>query len=129
MFNLVYSNYYYSDIDSFIIVTFFSVCIASVLLALYYGLSYIFYKQTPISEKVTFECGFDPSAELTFRPLFVVRHMVIALFFLVFDLEIILMAPCILSSISGGGYNFLIVLICLACTFFLEFEFHIFHIH
>lgn len=65
----------------------------------------------PYSEKVaTYECGFEPVGEQT-RSAFNIKFFLIALLFMVFDVEIILYAPAVLCLPKISLYGFIITTI------------------
>ena len=56
------------------------------------GLSYFIAIQTPDSEKVSaYECGFEPFEDA--RNKFDVRFYIVAILFIIFDLEVIFLCP------------------------------------
>lgn len=79
-------------------------------------LSYIIVRQNPYKEKISaYECGFEPFEDA--KNKFDVRFYVVAILFLIFDIEVIYLFPwCIsLSSIGYQGFwamqTFLVILI------------------
>ena len=74
-------------------------------------LNFILSPHRPDSEKVlTYECGFSPILGQT-RNTFHISFFLIALAFLILDLEILLIYPFGLSGYENGIYGLLIVLI------------------
>lgn len=65
---------------------------STVLTVLIISASYFFVKQNPESEKLsTYECGFEPHEDT--RHVFDIKFCVIAILFLLFDLEITFLVP------------------------------------
>jgi len=68
------------------------VVVSSVLAAIIYGLSYALARQANDVEKASaYECGFDPFEDA--RNAFDVRFYLVAILFLVFDLEAVFLFP------------------------------------
>ena len=66
--------------------------IAVILSCLVFGLSYAFIARSPDLEKSSaYECGFNPFEDA--RSKFDVRFYIVAILFIVFDLEIIFLCP------------------------------------
>lgn len=66
--------------------------IAILLTIIILGFSYFLAKQNPDSEKLTaYECGFEPYEDS--RHIFDVRFCVIAILFVIFDIEILFLIP------------------------------------
>jgi NADH-quinone oxidoreductase subunit A len=73
-------------------------------------LSYVLIPRYYYSEKISpYECGFDPFDEA--RSNFEVRFYLVAILFIVFDLEIIFLIPWVLTLGYIGSYGFYIGLI------------------
>ena len=71
-------------------------CFAIFLGVLIISLSYFLVTQSPETEKLsTYECGFDPYGDT--REQFNIRFYIIAILFVLFDIEIIFMLPWCLS--------------------------------
>ena len=67
--------------------------------------SYIVGRQNPDSEKVSpFECGFDPFEDA--RGRFDVRFYLVAILFIIFDLEVAFLFPWAISLGSIGLFGF-----------------------
>lgn len=65
---------------------------AAVLTVVIIGASYLLSMSSPDSEKVSaYECGFDPYEDA--RNVFDVRFYIVALLFLIFDLEALFIVP------------------------------------
>ena len=75
---------------------FIYLCFATFLGVLIISLSYLLVTQSPETEKLsTYECGFDPYGDT--REQFNIRFYIIAILFVLFDIEIIFMLPWCLS--------------------------------
>lgn len=71
-------------------------CFATFLALIIVGLSYFLVTQSPETEKLsTYECGFEAYGDT--RSQFNVRFYIIAILFILFDIEIIFLAPWCLS--------------------------------
>jgi NADH:ubiquinone oxidoreductase subunit 3 (subunit A) len=86
--------------------------------------NYIFSINNPYKEKLSpYECGMNPLGDA--RQKFYIQFFLIAILFLVFDLEIILLFPFVISfnyiSISGFLIGFLFLII-LTIGFIYEFS-------
>lgn len=91
------------------------IVVASVLSVVIVGASYLLAIQKPDAEKISsYECGFDPYGDS--RQKFEVRFFLVAILFIIFDLEISFLFPwsMVLNNIHVWGYwtmlIFLIVL-------------------
>lgn len=77
-------------------------------LALFF-LSFLIVYQNPNSEKVSvYECGFSPFGDS--RSRFEVRFYIVAILFMIFDLEIVFLFPWVLSldTMSNLGFGSMI---------------------
>ena len=75
---------------------FIYLCFATFLGLLIISLSYLLVTQSPETEKLsTYECGFDPYGDT--REQFNIRFYIIAILFVLFDIEIIFMLPWCVS--------------------------------
>lgn len=75
---------------------FIYLCFATFLGLLIISLSYFLVTQNPETEKLsTYECGFDPYGDT--REQFNIRFYIIAILFVLFDIEIIFLLPWCLS--------------------------------
>ena len=84
---------------------FYYLSICLILAILLFFLSYLFAKQSPYSEKlIAYECGFNPYDNA--RKVFDIRFYIVAILFLIFDLETALLFPWVasLKSSSAMGY-------------------------
>jgi NADH-quinone oxidoreductase subunit A len=80
-------------------------CFAIFLGTLIISLSYFLVTQSPETEKLsTYECGFDPYGDT--RNRFNIRFYIIAILFILFDIEIIFLLPwCVsLSQLDLLGF-------------------------
>ena len=69
------------------------------------GLSYIIAIQTPDSEKVSaYECGFEPFEDA--RNKFDVRFYIVAILFIIFDIEVVYLFPWSVSLYATGSKGF-----------------------
>jgi len=69
---------------------------AIILTVLIIGASYLLVRQNPESEKLSaYECGFEPYEDT--RHTFDVRFCVIAILFLIFDIEVMFLIPWCVS--------------------------------
>ena len=81
-------------LELIIIFKFLIICIAVVLLL--FSISFFLVYQTPEKEKFSsYECGFNPFSDA--RSKFEVRFYLVAVLFLLFDLEISFLFPWIIS--------------------------------
>ena len=79
--------------------------IAIALTVVILGLSYFLSRQNPDSEKLSaYECGFEPHEDS--RHIFDVRFCIIAILFVIFDIEMLFLIPwCIsISKLSLLGF-------------------------
>lgn len=75
---------------------FIYLCFAIFLACLIVALSYFLVTQSPETEKLsTYECGFEPYGDT--RNQFNIRFYIIAILFILFDIEIIFMLPWCVS--------------------------------
>lgn len=111
--NLIFQDYF--NILLFLIISLF---IATFI----FFLSYIFVSQKSDQEKISaYECGFNPFDDA--RTTFDVRFYIVAILFLIFDLEISFLFPwsVMLSTISIIGFSTMILfLIILTIGFIYE---------
>jgi NADH-quinone oxidoreductase subunit A len=79
----------------YLILLIFLVC-TIVLTVLIIGASYLLARQNPDTEKLsTYECGFEPYEDT--RHVFEVKFCVIAILFIIFDIEIMFLIPWCIS--------------------------------
>ena len=79
--------------------------IAIALTAVILGLSYFLSRQNPDSEKLSaYECGFEPYEDS--RHIFDVRFCIVAILFVIFDIEMLFLIPwCVsISKLSLLGF-------------------------
>lgn len=96
--------------------------ISFIFVSVVFFLSYALVPRYYYAEKISpYECGFDPFDEA--RSNFEVRFYLIAILFIVFDLEIIFLIPWVLTLSYSGYYGFLVgivFLLILTVGFFYE---------
>ncbi len=81
------------------------IVIAIVLSAAFVGLSLLFAKQKPNPEKLSaYECGFEPFDDA--RRRFDVRYYLVAILFIIFDLEVAFLFPWAVSLSRLGALGF-----------------------
>lgn len=94
--------------------------ISCVLSFVVFGLSYILSTHQADSEKVSaYECGFNPFDDA--RSTFDVRFYLVAILFIIFDLEVSFLFPwaVCLQSISGFGFSTMIIFLFILTIGFL----------
>jgi NADH:ubiquinone oxidoreductase subunit 3 (subunit A) len=100
------------------------IVIAVLLSCLVFGLSYAFIARSPDLEKTSaYECGFNPFEDS--RSKFDVRFYIVAILFIVFDLEIIFLCPwsLVLRKIDSAGFwGMMLFLILLTVGFVFEWR-------
>jgi NADH-quinone oxidoreductase subunit A len=85
------------------------VLISAFLACIFFFASYFFAKHTSDAEKISaYECGFEPYEDA--RNMFDVRFYLVAILFIIFDLEVTFLFPWSLILGSIGFYGFVIVL-------------------
>jgi NADH-quinone oxidoreductase subunit A len=78
------------------VIIFIYLLVAILLTVLIIGASYFLAKQNPDSEKLSaYECGFEPYEDT--RHTFDVKFCVIAILFIIFDIEIMFLIPWCIS--------------------------------
>jgi NADH:ubiquinone oxidoreductase subunit 3 (subunit A) len=99
-------------------------CISTLLSLLILGLSFVFSVQKPDPEKLSaYECGFDPFGDA--RERFQVQFYLVAILFIIFDLEITYLFPwaVVLKEIHFFGFlTIVIFLLVLTLGFFYEWR-------
>ncbi|HEX3954658.1 MAG TPA: NADH-quinone oxidoreductase subunit A [Stellaceae bacterium] len=79
--------------------------IASVMAVAMIVASYVIAKQSPNSEKISpYECGFEPFEDARVR--FDVRYYLVAILFIIFDLEVAFLFPWAVSLGDIGVFGF-----------------------
>ena len=97
--------------------------------AVFYLISISFYDHSYDYGSVSFECGFEPSSDITIRPIYSVRYFLLGIVFLVFDLELVLFMPYVLCGASLPFFcyfNLIFLAFFVILTFFLELEARVF---
>ena len=89
------------------------IAIAAVIAVAMVAGSLIAARQRPYGEKVSaYECGFEPFADA--RRRFDVRYYLVAILFIIFDLEVAFLFPWAVSLSRLGAFGFLSMLAFLA---------------
>jgi NADH-quinone oxidoreductase subunit A len=87
--------------------TFIFLLFAIILTVLIIGASYLLVRQNPDSEKLSaYECGFEPYEDA--RHTFDVKFCVIAILFIIFDIEIMFLIPWCVSISKIRFIRFLV---------------------
>src|SRR5437763_5539321 len=87
--------------------------IAGVLALLMVIFSYMLARQAPDSEKLSpYECGFEPFEDARMR--FDVRYYLVAILFIIFDLEVAFLFPWAVSLGDIGAFGFWSMVVFLA---------------
>jgi NADH-quinone oxidoreductase subunit A len=82
------------------------IALAGVISVAFIGLSLLFAKQKPYAEKLSsYECGFEPFDDS--RRRFDVRFYLVAILFIIFDLEVAFLFPWAVSLWRLGLFGFL----------------------
>ena len=98
---MLLSTLFYTELSKLSLLFIFSIVLAFVIIFLSYSLSVA----NPDSEKVSaYECGFDPYEDA--RNVFDVRFYLVAILFIIFDLEAVFFFPwsISLSFLSPEGF-------------------------
>jgi NADH-quinone oxidoreductase subunit A len=101
----MFSFFEYSLVAKDYLAIFLMLLIAIALTVVILGLSYLLSIQNPDSEKLSaYECGFEPYEDS--RHIFDVRFCVVAILFVIFDIEMLFLLPwCIsVSKLSLLGF-------------------------
>ena len=89
------------------------IALSLIISAVILGLSFFFAIQTPDSEKTSaYECGFEPFEDA--RNRFDVRFYVVAILFLIFDMEVAFIFPWAVTASTVGFFGYV------ALTLFLS---------
>jgi NADH-quinone oxidoreductase subunit A len=87
--------------------------IAGVIAAAMVAASFVLARQNPNSEKLSpYECGFDPFEDARMR--FDVRYYLVAILFIIFDLEVAFLFPWAVSLGDIGVFGFWSMMVFLA---------------
>src|SRR5260221_11136656 len=79
--------------------------IAGGIAAAVVGASFVLARQNPDSEKLSpYECGFEPFEDARIR--FDVRYYLVAVLFIIFDLEVAVLFPWAVSVAAIGVFGF-----------------------
>ncbi len=83
----------------------FFLAIAIVIAVAMVATSYVLARQRPDAEKISsYECGFEPFEDA--RSKFDVRFYLVAILFIIFDLEVAFLFPWAVSLEEIGGFGF-----------------------
>jgi len=86
-----------------------SIVIALLISGVVLGLSYLLAVQAPDSEKISaYECGFEPFEDA--RNKFDVRFYIVAILFIIFDLEVAILFPWAVSIGLSGALGYILAL-------------------
>ena len=98
--------------------------IASALSVIILALSFLFSRQKGDPEKISaYECGFDPFDDA--RSRFDIQFYLVAILFIIFDLEVAFLFPWALTLNKTGGFGFwsmMVFLIILTIGFVYEWR-------
>lgn len=98
--NLI-NNIFLSEYLIILLFIIFSLALGLIIL----GLSYFIAIQTPDSEKLSaYECGFEPFEDA--RNKFDVRFYIVAILFIIFDIEVVYLFPWSVSLYATGNQGF-----------------------
>ena len=91
-------------------ITFFIVLVSTIAI-LFLAINFLFAPHNPYQEKNSaFECGFHSFLGQN-RTQFSISFFIFALLFLLFDLEILLVYPYVVSAYTNGIYGLVIMLV------------------
>ena len=100
------------------------ILVAVILSFILFGLSYLFIGRNPDIEKLSaYECGFNPFEDA--RTKFDVRFYIVAILFIVFDLEVTFLCPwsVVLRKIDSMGFwGMMLFLFILTVGFIFEWR-------
>jgi len=89
---------------------FISISLGLIIAGVILGLSYVIAIQAPDSEKTSaYECGFEPFEDA--RNRFDVRFYIVAILFIIFDLEVAFLFPWAATITLTGAYGYMIAII------------------
>lgn len=115
-------NFFFIETFNSYAIVFFGIGVAFFFAALIVFLSYFLVPRFYYAEKISpYECGFDPFEDS--RSRFEVRFYLVAILFIVFDLEIVFLVPWALTIKSTGFFGFctgVVFLIILTLGFIYE---------
>jgi NADH-quinone oxidoreductase subunit A len=101
-----YTNILINDYLIILICLFLSLFIGLLI----FSLSFFIAIQNPDSEKISaYECGFEPFEDA--RNKFDVRFYIIAILFIIFDIEVIYLFPWAVSLYATGFFGFWIMIL------------------
>lgn len=103
-------QYYNNLLSNQYIIIFICLSFSLILGLIIFGLSYTLAVQNPDSEKISaYECGFEPFEDA--RNKFDVRFYIVAILFIIFDVEVIYLFPWSISLYVIGFQGFWIMII------------------
>jgi NADH-quinone oxidoreductase subunit A len=89
------------------------IVVAGIVASAMVGFSVVLARQNPNSEKLSpYECGFDPFSDARVR--FDVRYYLVAILFIIFDLEVAFLFPWAVSLGDVGLFGFWSMIVFLA---------------
>ena len=115
--NMVYTIPVYLEFFFFFIFC-FGICICL------FGMCYLFFGSTSsVDKNIGYECGFDPFSDA--RDPFFIRFYMVALLFLLFDVELVFFLPavcCIWSLSFFGFFTFYCFFLYLLLIYYIEWK-------
>lgn len=121
--------YKYDAVFLFVLFALLALFLSLLLGALFYAVSIFFYDHSYDNGAVSFECGFEPSSDVTIRPIYSIRYFLLGIVFLIFDLELVLFLPYVLCGVTLPFFcyfNLIFLGFFVVLTFFLELEARVF---
>lgn len=127
LFHFTFYNPFFLDLELVFFSFFFSFILAIIILGLTQILNKISLDSKVLKLEIykvrAYECGFD-AFQLP-RLSFIIHFFLIAIFFLIFDLEIIILFPLVFCISNLTFYNFLLILVfiyIIIISFFYEIQ-------
>jgi len=92
---------FFEEYSSIIILGFFAIFLALLI----FGASFLLSNQKPDTQKISaYECGFDPYEDA--RNAFDIRFYIVAILFIIFDLEAMFFFPWVVSMSQLNSFGF-----------------------